>query len=411
MAAALRNTVVLGKILSYLNFNALKNCSLVCKFWKSEVRSYIRDFRRCDAKISPVIPCSHLFRLYELVDPLTVVPINSLSINFGLYHAHQNCTFRQVEGKVYEDLLKKLQIKYFSVSIRANFEAHQCPAKKFVRNVLCGKTSVELRMLTFCQVPSEFQYFFDKDWTPCFPKLTTLKFGTLDADHESISKWIGPQKDFFSKVINGAPNLVHISGYIDPDALEFLPKEKYSLLKEFHLFIKSAKHEKICWELVEARPALSYLVMDTSETLPAHRTTFFCVLEQLLKSSSSHVEKLTMQFSIFPLNQLSFPPLVSLKTFEIETGATPEQVLSALCPFDYGKVLPTLSQVKICSDPECDSDDTLICPSFSSSARGERWEETLTPNFWEFMLMNWKSYGSLMMSPWRKCRLSLSSHP
>ena len=234
-------------------------------------------------------------------------------------------------------------------------------------NVLSAQNTIDLQELEFVEVPKELHSFFDQDWTPSFPKLTVLRFGTLDFDHQSVSKWVGPQKDFFLKIINGAPNLKHVTGYFDPDALEFLPKEKYSLLKEFHLFIKSAKHEKICWDLVEAKPAMSHLIMDRSETLPAYRASFSRILEQLLTTSSETVEKLEMPFTVFPLNQLTFPPLQKLKFLEIVAGATPEQVLMVLQAFDYPMQLPTLTEVQLCADPESNFlEEPLITPPFNS---------------------------------------------
>ena len=346
MESAMKNPVVLRIIFSYLPLNNLKKCSLVDKTWNFEVRSYIRDFRQCNANISEVIPCFDLHILNDLVSHMTVVPINSLTFNFGPF-SHSDCKLKGNETNKYEELLKKLPLKYLYISWDIFFGPKECPAIRFVVSLLLEKT-IELHALKFYCLPLEFKNYFHEDWNPWLPKLKVLNLGIMDG-------WV-PQKNIFLKIVNGATNLKKLKGYFDPAMLDILPEDKYSLLDNFRLSISSAEEEKSCFKLAKAEPALSVLFLNgPTETEGQYKGRFFRVLEKLLSSSCKTLEELSISYTLFPLGQLTFPALVNMKILNISTSSPAQQLLNSLRTIDFPRMLPTLSEVQLCSD--CDDED------------------------------------------------------
>ena len=88
--AAVRNSIILNRMFIFLPTNFLLNiASLVNKLWCEESRKFIRDYRKCTARISHVAHTqpfpSNLIKFNEyLSETNTAVPYNGISfaINF-----------------------------------------------------------------------------------------------------------------------------------------------------------------------------------------------------------------------------------------------------------------------------------------------------------------------------------------
>ena len=108
---------------------------------------------------------------------MNVVPINSLSIDFGTY-THTTCKVLQKnEQTVYGELLDKMTLKYLKIVTSMFFEReHECPGILFVISLLRVRLS-ELRALKTDFVRSYIQGGLGDDWMPMLPKLTVLDCG------------------------------------------------------------------------------------------------------------------------------------------------------------------------------------------------------------------------------------------
>ena len=140
---ALKNSVVLRQIFSFLELNNLKQCRLVNKLWNVQAGNYMREFHKCHVTISDVdsdyeeedVPCATLDHL--LSDMNSEPIINSLEI-FLVFHPY--CEEKPRRPKPYYDgLLKRLPLKYLDISwdCDGDWGIHRrCPAVEFVRALL-----------------------------------------------------------------------------------------------------------------------------------------------------------------------------------------------------------------------------------------------------------------------------------
>ena len=178
---------------------------------------------------------------------------------------------------VYTELLEKLLNKHLFFSWATSDGQPECPAKKFVISLLREKIAT-LRTLKFIEFRQDFQKNFDPHWTPDLPRLRKLRMGLLHRGKGFLS-WDTP-KDFFLKLINGAPNLERLQGHFDPKILQALPQDKSTLVEAFQSFISSADVEETrCLELAKANPSLRRLELNLSAGKSPFNNSFHHVLE------------------------------------------------------------------------------------------------------------------------------------
>ena len=111
----LSNHVVIRHILSYLALTDLKQCRMVNKFWKFEVDSYMRNFRRCYANISGPSPCTDLKALAQLLSELTAdcSIINGLSITLRRrLHPEEDCRSNHESFSLCNQVMEKVLLKH-----------------------------------------------------------------------------------------------------------------------------------------------------------------------------------------------------------------------------------------------------------------------------------------------------------
>ena len=336
MKAALTNSVILRNIFSHMSFEDLQECRLVNTTWNFEAGSYIREFRRYDAKVRAGNPCSDLEKLDQFVSEMSILPFNGLTFDFETASHSFNCKCVRNESNTYEALFKKLSLKFLSVKWKLYFGPVECPAIKFIIKLLCEKTA-KLQAFELDFPPVGVQNYLVQDWIPWLPELKVFK-----AEEMSSWKYIG------MKIVNGAPNLKKLTGDCDMKLLEILPEEKYGLMDIVSLFMTSVEEEGTFRKLAEARPALSFLIANAqAESDGQFNNSFFRVLEQLLTSSRKTLEKFHVNFVIFPFNRLTFPALLNLRKLIVRTGATAEHLVNMLRSINYQQLMPVLDEVKI----------------------------------------------------------------
>ena len=265
---------------------------------------------------------------------------------------------QRASHSLYNDLLNKMSLRHLDLSVyywdspaahwgrlagywNSSHGPQDCPATKFVTDLLEQKL-FQLETLRFDSFPSKFLEYLGQDWTPWLPKLKVLDVARL--------KPIDHQVRFLHKIIVGSPKLAKLKGHFDPKMLVILPEEKYRLLGDFRLYIRSDQDKDLCWKLAQAKPALSVLTLDASKELQRQfEPSFFHVTEQLLCSSWKTLTELHMTFEIFALGQLIFPALINLENLNMNGTATAQQFLDAVNSIDYSKQLPMVKQVIIAS--------------------------------------------------------------
>ena len=336
--AALGNRDLLRYLCTYLPLKELEHCRLVNRFWHFEVGSYIRDFGQCEGKISSESPCSDLNNLDQLLSQMTLLPIiNSLNINL-CRSVHSGCTLISDVSEMCDKLLAKLSLKYLVITWDKDFRPKNCPATEFVVNLFRRQLS-DLEFLTIAHTHETCYQYFGNDSTPSMPKLKVLDIGRVGG----LNKM---RKEFFCKIIDGAPNLTKLKGHFGPEIVEVLPESKYCLLDDFGIRIKSEEDKRRCLRLAETGLELSSLFLIAPFKRP-YLASIVDALEQMLSSSWKSLKELEIDPEKFPLSSLNFPPLVNLKKLKLDSEFPQSQLLNVLRSIDFPLLLPALSEVGI----------------------------------------------------------------
>ena len=352
-AVTLENKIVLRQIFHCLPLRDLKQCRLVTRSWNSEAVTFIRDFRRCGARISKECPCSDLLNLADVVWRLDVVPINSLSIELST-SGHSECkSLTENQRNMYAHLLQALHLQNLQISWHTAFSPLSCPAVNFVIDLLRKKIE-DLSTLELTRLPQEFLTHFGRVWAPWLPKLTLLDIGNTWAG--------GSPTDFILTILDGAPHLKSLKGdCMNPQILEIIPEAKYALLKEFFFYIYGDVDERNCQKLAAAIPALTDLLLNSlfdSDRQYRYNRNFLHISERLLSSSCETLETFGMDSPIFPLSLLTFPPMINVKTINIDSEDTSPHLLHVLRDTDYPRLFPALLEVTIQVSVESNPNDS-----------------------------------------------------
>ena len=351
MKAALTNPIVLRCIFSNLELGDLKQCRLVNKFWESEVGCYIREYRRCFAKISNETPCSDLLALNKLISHSVFIPIiNGLPI----IPCERAVRYQSRSYKWFDEILHKLSLKHVEFARMEPVRRSKCPTVQFYAALVQKLSSIET--LTFHHFRVEYKQYFGKDWNTALPKLKVLDLGTVyDSDYKECAN----VKPFLTSILSAAPNLVKIkANSITAKSLDIVPLERWHLLDSFKLSISTDQEEKNCVKLAQARPALSKLFVRAPFDSDRMKKVLLAG-EKLLQSSCKTLRELQMGDLKFPFTFLDFPPMVSLKKLIISTEFeseqqyeqfTASQLLALLRSIDYTNLLPSLSTVHLDSE-------------------------------------------------------------
>ena len=341
---ALENGIVQRKIFSFLPLSDLKNCRLVKQSWNSEAVSFIRDFRPCYARISRDSPCADLLALAEFVSGMKIVPINSLAIE-DCWRQPNHAEFNSIENQanILDNLLEKLPLKHLYILWATGFNPSRLVGN-FVIDLLRRKIT-ELRTLAFRGFSEGFVTNFGQAWPPCLPKLKVLDIGRYED--------LNYKKGFFLKIIKAAPNLNKIEGRVlDSATLEFIPEDKYSCLQNMRLSIHSERERTLFSKLALAAPEMTslYLTAPRTESERQFMGSYIHIVETIFSSCCKSLKTFTMASPIFPLDLLSFPPLINLQQISLCTENTTPHLLHVLRSINYPKLLPALYHVEVNPD-------------------------------------------------------------
>ena len=266
--------------------------------------------------------------------------MNSFSIELD-EPGHSDCmAFTENHHKLYENLLQVIPVKHLHISWDNAFSPLSCPAVNFVVDLLRRKI-MELSTLQLTRLPTEFLAYFGQVWVPWFPKLTMLEMGE--------TRLVSNEREFFLRIIGGAPNLTALKGIaFNAETLDFIPNEKYALLKEFTLFMLTERHERNCLKLAEAGPALTHFCLAACSEVGEYMRSLISVTGKLLSSSCKTLETLIVHPQIFPLlNLFTFPRMINVRTIDIFATNTSPHLLHVLRAIDFPKLFPVLSEVSV----------------------------------------------------------------
>ena len=217
VSIALQNQLVQHEIFKFLPIKSLLDWSLTNKAWNTNIRTYVRDYRKCTVSIRPSLSEPLCGRLKGFDDMLagmtTVVPFNSLQLFLEPEPFEPAGRFMQLLGPsckswrthVHKDgdpadlsctsLFAKMKLKYLSISCEEN-AIIRCPIICFLYCLLSGKSS-EIKELKLGKISSYFVALLAEEKLN-FPSLEVLRIKDLDG----ILKHNG----LIGKFIDAAPN-------------------------------------------------------------------------------------------------------------------------------------------------------------------------------------------------------------
>ncbi|CAG7728154.1 unnamed protein product [Allacma fusca] len=229
--------LILKEILSYLPFKDLLTTSLVNKSWNFFSREILRKLN-CVAVIeSHETSCDYLLMLNKLLANTENVPFNGLCVTFT--STNDNLETHQCVG--YENLsdfschiLSKICIKFLEVVYD---DEKTCVAVDLIRRIL-GERAESLEVFSLEHVSDDATSL--GSWLgidlkgPWLPKLHTLLLQMSDNLYDQIDEFKVPCS-MVEEIVEGAPNLRVIRGYIHPECLgPILKKKLVPVLTNFH---------------------------------------------------------------------------------------------------------------------------------------------------------------------------------
>ena len=236
---ALQNSLILYKIFKDFPTSFLLNsCSLVCKNWNSQARTFIRDNRKCTIATKPLrrCPCSIFKGFDEMCRIMTaagrVAPFNSFAIKN--YPKNCKCSKKNPRLGVIDQLLTDhLKLQYVTIDCQGWEECGNM-SQLFLRLLrLKGNQvkSMEIEHADFFRTSRQiFMSESDEEIPNCRPQFCQLREVTV-----SYTKFFqrASQELFIRSLLKDAPNLKNI--LLKDSMALWLSKKDYKLMDKFKL--------------------------------------------------------------------------------------------------------------------------------------------------------------------------------
>ena len=315
--------------------------SVVNKLLNFQVRSYVRDFRKCLAYKRKkdcdqvYLPCVQLKLLNKTLSKWTsssVIPFSGIQIDL----AHEGCS--KGLPKCEEDIdanFKKI-LKFILIPIRrlvvfvtpGNSNRHayhkiipnSCPVILFLRRLISLQDEW-LEEVELISLPSIVWKELLKTGELEMPKLETLGLG-FPRNSDSLVK-----RKILATFCKSAPNLKILRAPVDNLFLASLPESLYEGIEQFHLGeITDKRMEECVLTFARHEPRLGQLAL---ESIPLDATnefyeSFKVVCDQLLHSSESTLEILRIEVNsdsdfFVHFHRLFSGPLTTVKSLSFTT--------------------------------------------------------------------------------------------
>ena len=214
----------------------------------------------------------------------------------------------------------------------------------------------ELRSLTVGNTLLLGKILDQSCWEKPFTKLQ--EFTILVGAHDYIpEKDLPEMKDTVAGFLELAPNLVGILAR-NSQALEFVPEEKYGLLKSLEFELIKAEDMDMLRKIATQSCQVEQLVVHEPPAYTEYadgvfevnfdanvRHQFKNMAQQLLQTCQNSLRSLSINSICYSLQQLSHAPLTKLTKFKMEKlyDALTEDFWDAIASVDYSRVYATAS--------------------------------------------------------------------
>ena len=371
---ALQNELILDKIFEHLPVKSLLGCSEVCRIWNNQVRTYIRDHRKCTVSISSASsPCSRLRELDQVIGDMNIVPFNSIQFHL---EPHEVCLFHENNGRCAKkprmqvpddglscrNLFTRMKLKHLTIRISPSITC--CPAMYLLFRILLEKKH-EITDLKVLNVSRSFMDVFVDTQPLELQALERLQVGTAPSrnfergrpirdlrrmDGRQTRGWqpMDGQKtlDFLEKILHGStPKLKQIFDYtVGRKFTKILPVNKYKLLSNYG-FNKERVGQAVL--LADSRPSLSELSVQF-QNVRDHQPPFEYnhIIQSFIQSSLKSIVKLELSPMCFA-KVLEFPALENLISLKIGGCGKPEETRNSLQSIQLGRLFPNLQKLEL----------------------------------------------------------------
>ena len=275
-----------------------------------------------------------------------------------MWNSYPACTEGPSDETIGFAEIRKMQLNYLDICFDSSL--FECPVHRPV-SALLQSNGASLLSLRIDGMPKLTPNGLT-DWNPHFPVLTDVHISNIYGNDELD---LPAQREFLRNLFASAPNLKRIVTE-SSKALNVIPDEQYGLLTHLDFFIGGTEDEtRLLRKIAEKQPALEELKIHAPRVSPdqhevgerhAHEVLvvnelqrrYDCILEQLLNGCHGSVKIISVD-GVFPLGQLSFPPLAHLSELRITSSFRPsiEGLWNSIATIDYSARMPQLRQVSI----------------------------------------------------------------
>ena len=344
---ALRTELILEALFKFLPVQSLLVSSQVNRLWKYQAQLYIRDHRKCTARMTSSSLCSQLKEVDQIIRGMAVVPYNSVHIFLG---QHLNCSRAGAScTSDHDNFMSKLRLKHLHIMSSPGLET--CPATFAVLRLLRTNES-NIKSLCFqFMAPFLLEQLLRERLE--LPKLEELE---LQGMHEDFWETGG---EFLQSITRATSRLKRIIHPGEHRILNILPQDKYHLLTKFRFnerdFYENVLNgrEDPCLKLARSRPALTDLLFPICDLIDEQSIrACYEMLQLFLLSSCKSLESLHI-YKVCPLlnSMITFPPLETLQNLNLHSNLGSDRFMELIQPIQFGRLFPMLQTVDLTSIP------------------------------------------------------------
>ena len=369
-----QNPIILSHIFQFFPTSSLlKRYSLVNKFWNKEVRTFVRDHRKCSAlrPTSVENECEFLQKLDELCCLITehgrVIPYNSLKLSMP-WHLCED--LQHPSWLAFGDFKSELKIKYLDIHW---FFTHSsdCSVHHSLMALL-RRNAPHLKRLKIEEAAPQFEKMLTESPFPLLEEIFIYRKSHYD-------EALAADKQILLKLLESAPNCkkIRVSDY--RTLCTAVPQDKYGLLTELEcsgsLYGNTFGYEsllpKVMEDIIAKNPAVKKLrirppvatitglqLFSLTEDMKAvlaenyakKGSVFKTILLQSLQRFRQSLRTISIQRR-YPLAQLPSPSLLNVRKLVLKddllVSEGTERFWTLIVSADLARRMPRLIELKI----------------------------------------------------------------
>ena len=363
--------MILRQIFSYLPTGVLLfACGLVNKFWNTEARTFVRDYRRCRLTRTKAwrqcvdsLPPVERLKLYSILESLKeyekvcrniiergrVVPFNYLALpEYSCMDQFNTCGSDKI---VFKNLTGGMKIKY--LEFLGCVKVHCACARVIVR--LLTEACCDVQTLIICADFRTFVNLKNCGWAPEFPKLEEIDISWVGTSSVPMER----DKNMLEWLLQNAPLMKSVRVKDLVASLGILPNDMFSRVKlkgslnfdirtpaDFKLLLSACGMQSDLTELsiFKGRPGR---YIDDEFVIEGFGFKFQKCLEEMLEKSSKTLASLGI-FDGFCLGSVPYPVLAKLSHLRVEAMSWfDNHFWKSILAIDFGNKMPILVKVDL----------------------------------------------------------------